>query len=470
MRLLKKLYPVFLCIAMLLCLLGCNTQSPEVTDPTEESQPPADPRTVYTNARQFINYAPNLRLVISGTEIRTVGSETYTKSTNAVASYAGLRTDALSAVVEENLTFGTYENTYKTYYFDGIAYAQTMDYAFSNTMTAEEFMAIQIPAVLLDASLYGAVTTETSLAGTTLRFSDPSALEGWVSKPADMELISAEGTALIGKTGKLLSSTYSAQYTVGQVEYTLTVSVTISTPVSLDLSESYPPELAAATPISQFTAPRLLLQAVGDICATQNLSAEYAEILDCEAADSIRKQQVQVTTQGFGDSFAAMVDYTATLTNYAGLTDVNTQQETFENGAYTYSLNGSKPTVLQSVTVEQMRTYCEDTVLSALLSIDYLSGTELTDNGDTYTLRLAGTEAMAEDLCDSIYTMLNMDLDSTADSYKTDRIGGYLTVDKATGLPVGAGICLTRTHVIGGASYVMTYELDETIKLPDQQE
>ena len=205
MKSLTKLCLIFLCIAMLLCLFGCYTQTPDVTDPTEESQPPADPRTVYTNARQLINYAPNLRLVISGTEIRTVGSETYTRSTNAVASYAGLHTDTPTAVVEENLTFGTYENVYKTYYLDGTAYAQIMDYAFSNTMTAEEFMAGQIPAILLDASLYGTITEETGLAGTTLRFSDPSALEGWVAEPAKLELISAEGTALISKAGKLLS-------------------------------------------------------------------------------------------------------------------------------------------------------------------------------------------------------------------------------------------------------------------------
>lgn len=461
-----KLCCLLLCLA-LFCFAGC-TQTQDPTEPSDDTQPPVDPITLYTTARQFINYAPNLRLVISAEENRTIGDQIYTHSANTVAAYAGLHTDTPTAVVEEKLTFGTYSNAYKTFYKDGSAYAQVMDYAFITPMTMKAFQAEQIPAILLDSTLYGNITAENSLTGTTLHFTEATALEGWVQTAMTPELISAEGTAIITKAGKLLSSAYKAQYRLGETVYDLLVSVTVSTPISLDLTEQYPPELAAAAIIQNFSAPRLLLQAVGDICATENLSASYAETLFCEAADSIRKQQVQVATQGTGDSFSALVDFTATLTNYAGLSSVNTQKETFENGAYTYSLNGSKPTVLQTVTVEQMRTYCEDTVLSALLSIDYLSGAKFLDNGDTYKLQLSGTEAMAEDLCDSIYGMLNTDLDSTADSYQTTRIGGYLTIDKATGLPVEAGIFLTRIHVIGGASYTMTYELSETISLPVQ--
>lgn len=457
-----------LCLALLVCFAGCGDGAVETTDPTEETQPPVDPRVLYEAARQAVESAPNLRLVISMEEQRTVGDETYTQSSNTVASYTGLNTEAFAAAVEENLTFGTYENIYKTFYFGGTAYAQIMDYAFSSPMTVAEFSALQIPAMPLDADLYETVTYQTGLSGTTIYFSDSTALESWITKPAQLELVSAEGTALVSKSGALLSSAYSASYKMGEVSFSLSVTVTVSTPENLDLTSQYPEELSAAAPIRTFTAPRSLLQAVGDICATHNLTASYTESLFCEAADSIRKQQVQVSTQGADDSFSATVDYTATLTNYAGMSSTNTQQETFADGAYTYSLNGSKPTVLQTVTVQQMRTYCEDTVLSALLSIDYLSGAELTDNGTTYTLQFTGTEAMAEDLCDSIYTMLNMDLDSTADSYQTNRIGGYLTIDKATGLPIGAGIFLTRTHVIGGASYTMTYEMNETISLPVQ--
>ena len=429
-----------------------------------------DPRMLYETAREAISSAANLRLVISIEEQRTVDGETYTQSSNTVASYAGWNTNNPAAVVEENLTYGTYENAYKTFYLDGTGYAQIMDYAFSTPMTVAEFHALQPPAILLNPALYGTITGETTLSGTTLRFSDPSALESWITKPAQLQLVSAEGTALINKNGRLLSTNYRAEYMMGEIAFSFTVSVTISTPETLDLTDLFPDELAAATPISCFTGPRRLLQAVGDICDSRYLSASYTETLSCEAADSIRKQQVQVSAIDKDENLSAIVDYIATLTNSAGTSSVNTQKEVFQNGTYAYSINTSKLNIVPDVTAQQMRTYCEDTVLSALLSIDYLAGVQLTDNGNSYKLQFSGTEAMAEDLCDNIYTVLNLDLDSSADSYTTNRIGGYLTVDKFNGLPLEAGIYLTRTHVIGGASYTTSYEICETILLSPPQE
>ena len=464
MRLWTSLLCLLLCLSLTVCFTGCD-QTPDATEPPVETQPPMDPQVLYATARQAVESAADLRLVISMEEQHFVGDTAYIRSANTIASYSGLHTEGFAAVIEENLTFGSYENNYKTYYTDGIGYAQILDYAFRTAMTPEEFLAEQIPAVLVDASLYGKLTDTVGVTGTTLRFTEPTALESWVTTSPDAQLISAEATALVNKAGRLLSTGYRAKYKIGQITYDLTVTVTVSTPNSMVLSDQFPETLGSAASISCFTAPRLLLQAVGDICATQDFSAAYAETLYCEAADSIRKQQVQVSTQGTGDSYSAFLDYTTTLTNYAGKTEINTQKETYENGTYTYSLNDSVPTILQNVTIQQMRTYCEDTVLSALLSIDYLSGAVLIDNGDTYKLQLTATEAMAEDLCDSIYTIINMDLDATAESYSTKSIGGYLILDKATGLPLEACISLSRTHVLGGTSYSMTYELRETITL-----
>ena len=464
MRLLTKLLCLLLCLSLLVCFAGCE-QTPDATEPPLETQPPVDPQVLYANARQAVVSASDLRLVISMEEQRSVGEVTYVQSANTIATYSGLHSEDFSAVIEESVTFGTYENNYKSYYVGGIAYSQILDYAFSSAMTAEDFLAGQIPAALVDASLYGKLTDTVGVTGTTLHFTEPTALESWVSTPQEAQLITAEATAMINKAGRLLSTGYRAEYKVGETVYQLTITVTVSTPNSVDLSGEIPDTLASAVPISCFSAPRLLLQAVGDICATQDFTAAYAETLYCEAADSIRKQQVQVSTQGADDNYTASLDYTTTLTNYAGKSEVNTQKETYEKGIYTYSRNDSVPTILQNVTVQQMRTYCEDTVLSALLSIDYLAGAELIDNGDTYKLQLTATEAMAEDLCDSIYLILNIDLDATAESYSTRSIGGYLILDKDTGLPMEACISLSRTHVLSGASYSMTYELRETIVL-----
>ena len=328
MKLRTRLCYLLLCLAFFVCFAGCGDQTPDTTDPTEETLPPVAPNVLFATARQAVDAAANLRLVISMEETRTIGSETYTQAANTVASYTGLDTDTPSAAVDENLTFGTYTNNYKTFYLDGMAYAQTMDYAFSAEMSAEAFLAGQIPAILLDASLYQSITAEESSSGTTIRFSDPDRLESWVIRSRDLQFVSAEGTALVNKSGTLLSTSYTARYLMGDIPFSLSVSVTVSTPKAMDLSGQFSDELAVATPIEHFDAPRNLLQAVGDICATQNLSAGYTETLYCQAADSIRKQQVQVSAQGSGSSFSAVVDYTAVLTNYAGLSETNTQTET----------------------------------------------------------------------------------------------------------------------------------------------
>ena len=455
---------ILLCFMMLLGLSGCQ-ENTAPTEPDDETLPPVDPRTMYAAARLEIDNAPNLQLIISMEQQRTVGNETYSHQVNALASYAGLHTDSLSAIIEENFSFGTYDGTYGTFYKDGQAYAQTMGFTFSTPMSADTFLTEQLPAILLDASLYSTVSTETTSVGTTIRFANSGSLERWLADPSEVQFISAEGTAVLNKNGKLLSTSYTAQYLTGEVSHSLTVSVSVSIPTTADLSEKFPQDLDSATLISHFAAPRTLLAAVGDICATQNLSGSYTETLYCEAADSIRTQQVNILSQGIGAELYASVDFATTLTNYAGNAVTNTQTETYKDGVYTYSINGNKPTVLQNATAEQMRTFCEDTILSSLLTIEYLANAQIVDNGDTYTLQFTGTETMAETLCDSIYTILNLDLDATAQSYATNKIGGYLTLDKVTGLPLEAGIFLTRIHVIGGSSYTMTYQLDETISL-----
>jgi len=459
-----RLTSILLCLMVLVSLAGCQDNT-AVTEPDDGTLPPVDPKTMYAAARLEIDNSPDLQLIISMEQQRTVGDETYSHQVNALATYSGLHTDSLSAIIDENFSFGTYDGTYSTFYKDSVAYSQTMDFAFSTPMAADTFLAEQLPAILLDASLYSTITAETTSVGTTIRFANSGSLERWLADPSEVQFISAEGAAVLNKNGKLLSTSYTAKYLTGEVTHCISVSVSVSIPASNELSLQFPQTLDTATTILHFQTPRLLFAAVGDICATQKLSGSYTETLYCEAADSIRKQQVNILSQGIGAELYASVDFATTLTNYAGNAETNTQTELYENGIYSYSMNGGKPTVLQNVTAEQMRTYCEDTILSALLSIDYLGGAQLVDNGETYTLKLTGTEAMADALCDSIYTILNLDLDETAQSYTTNKIGGYLTLDKVTGLPLEAGIFLTRIHVIGGSTYTMTYQLDETISL-----
>lgn len=459
MKFRTKLTAAALCLIFLICLFGCHTNTPvETTEPTLSA---ADVIAAYKIACKPITASPIQHLTIQAQEQRTVGGETYTETVNGTAYYTGLGKDTLNAEVDVTLTNGTYESKYVESYTGGTAYIQVMDCAFSAPMTQDEFLARQIPAILLDTALYSTATFEHAEAQTILHFSDASALESWVSGIADIELLSAEGTAILDETGALLETSYSATYISGAASYTLEVSVAVSTE-ALNQSAIAPAE---STPLAFFDFPRLLLRSIGDIYAAQSMTCAYQESLTCQAAGIVRSQHAQIDTWGTGTAFMGCADYTASLTNYTDTATVNTQRELFRDGVYSYSVNEADPVTQSGVTAEQMRSYCKDSVLSAFFSMDSVAGAELTDTGDFYCILFTGSELLADSLCSSIYSILGVDLDSYADSYTTEAISGYLTIDKHTGLPTAAGMTVMRTHIIGNVAYALSYQLDQSVNL-----
>ena len=456
MKLRTKLTAALLCLVALLCLFGCNN-TPADTEPPLSV---ADIIATYETAGKPIAESATQHLTITSQEQRTVGGETYTEKVSGTAYYKDLGKDTFSASVDVTLLNGTYENKYSELYVGGTAYAQVMDRAFSAAMTKDEFLARQIPALLLDGKLYRTVITEQVEGKTLYRFSDADKLESWVTNCDTTTLSSAEGVATVDENGVLTEMTYKASYTCGAADYTREVTVAVTTEPT-DKGIVAPAE---STSLTFFDAPKLLLRAAGDIYTAKSISSSYSENLYSQAAAIIRTQSAQIDTWGAGESFMASTDYTASLTNYTNTANVNTQKETFRDGVYSYSTNGAEP-VKSDVTAAQMRSYCEDTILSAFFTIDALSAAELTDTGDFYCISLHGTDAAANKLCSSIYSILGVDLDGYAASYTTDDISGYVTIDKHTSLPTAAGMTMARTHMISNVAYSLTYQLDQSVNL-----
>ena len=456
MKLRTKLTAAILCLAALLCLFGCN-ETPVDTEPTLSV---ADIVAAYETACKPLAESATQHLTVTSSEQRTVGGETYTEKVSGTAYYKDLGKDTFSAGVNVTLTNGAYENAYSELYVAGTAYAQVAETAFSAIMTQEEFLSRQIPAILLEGDLYSTVTTETVEGKTLYRFTDAAKLESWVTNCDTATLVSAGGVATVDENGAVTEMTYEASYTCGATEYTL--SVTVCPTLEPELVEYAAPE--KSTPLAFFDAPRLLLRAAGDIYTAKSITGSYSESLYSQAASIVRTQSAQIDTWGEGDSFMAATSYTASLTNYTGTATVNTQTETFRDGSYSYSTNGADP-VKSDVTAEQMREYCESSVLSAFFTLDALSAAEMTDTGDFYQVTFRGTEAAATGLCSSIYSILGVDLDGYADSFTTKEISGYMTVDKHTGLPTAAGMSMERIHIISNVAYSLTYQLDQAVYL-----
>ena len=456
MKLRTKLTAALLCLVALLCLFGCNN-TPADTEPTLSV---AEIVASYEAICKPLAESATQQLTITSQEQRTVGGETYTEKVTGTAYYKDLGKDTFSASVDVTLLNGTYENKYSELYVNGTAYAQVMERAFSAIMTQDEFLERQIPAILLDGKLYQTVITEQVEGKTLYRFSDAAKLESWVTNCDSATLSSAEGVATVDENGVLTEMTYTAAYSCGATEYTLAVTVCPSTEPAL-VEYAAPAE---STPLTFLDAPRLLIKAAGDIYTSKAITGSYSEHLYSQAAAIDRTQSAQIDIWGEGDSFMAATSYIASLTNYTNTATVNTQKETFRDGSYSYSTNGGEP-VNSDVTAEQMRSYCEQTILSAFFTIDSLSGAELADTGDFYYITFKGTDAAATRLCSSIYSILGVDLDGYAESFTTKDISGYMTIDKHTGLPTAAGMSMERSHMISNVAYSLTFRLDQSVNL-----
>ena len=452
-----RLLVAILCIALL--LTACSKdETPSISAEEEALQR-------YQLACETVAQAPDLTMGVEYALSRTVNGEIYTEKMTEALSFRGLGTADVVACVKQQVAFGPYETKYAEYYRKDMAYCKTEDSTFRAEMTAQQFQKRQIPAILLDAELYGTVKVDKIFNSTAITFSDSKKLESWATDYADAVLISATGTAVLDKDGNLTSSTYTAQFTCGKTTYDLQITATLKLEAAATLDEELASLPKKCPTLDYFDAPRKILQVVGDVYTAQAMTAEYTEMVNSEAFARSRSQTSTFDMYGAGADFMAQSSYEVINTDYSNTPVTNSEVVTFRDNACTSSLNGADPTVREGITAETMRTFCEDAVLAALFTPNHLKNATLTEKKGQLRIKFTGNTAFADDLCSSIYSIFNANLDTYAESYTTPTAGGYLYIDKASGLPVALGIELERVHVSGEVSYPLTYELDQTMQL-----
>lgn len=458
---------VILCIALLLTAVSCKKQ-----DASEEMQSVSkqeDALARYQLACDNISNATDLTVETDFTRSRVVGGETYCEKYTETATYRGMGTDDAAASVKQQVAFGPYQTQYAEFYQNGAAYCQTSGSTFRGNMDAQTFLSRQVPAVAVDAALYGAVDVDKSVDNTVITFSEPSALENWAADHSGAVLQSATATVTLDKNGNLTHSTYTALYTCGEIVYDLRVTVSVKLEAALTLDEELAALPAKCPVLSYFEAPRKILQVVGDVYTATSMSAEYTEAVYSAAFARSRSQTSCFDTYGTDDGFMARSSYEVINTDYSNTPVTTSELVLFQNGSCTSSLNGAEPTVREGITAETMRAFCEDAVLAALFTPNHLKNAKLTEKKNQLRIDFSGNAAFADNLCSSIYSIFNANLDTYAQSYTTPKASGYLCIDKDTGLPTALGIALERVHVAGEVSYSLTYQLDQTMQLSSTQ-
>jgi uncharacterized protein YbaP (TraB family) len=476
----KRITSIILSLVLLLtlaCMAGCDSNEPVVTEPTAApTDAPTDPAPTLSVADRFaaamrnLGRARNLVISYTSSQDRTVSGETFTAKTEGTASYRGLQAAHPQALIRENLTYGTYSTVYYQSYLNDAAFCRVSNSNFTADLTIDQFLDAQLPIVLLDPDLYGSVTELPGEDGSVImQLEDPSALESWVTGHDSAQLVAAYGTATMSEDNRITAFTYHAEYAAGTTAYVTDITVSIQFPESLDLSAQHPVYPENCPSITDLRIPKLLLQTVGDVYTAQAMTVSYNDTIHSQAFNQIRSQNNMINTFGSGDSFSASINSRVTLKDFSGIPTTNAQTIRFLDGVYSYSINGTDYVPDTTITAEAARTMCEDSILSGLMTFGSIAGAEILDTGDFLCITFTGNEEFAETICAGIYSLFGMDLDTFAASYTTDSAGGYLTINKYTGLATAMGISMKRTHIIDSVPYTLTYQVDQGLTIPSAE-
>lgn len=460
-----KILALMLCAGALILLGGCQQSPEETTAPTTIiTEPPLTAVEKYDLAKAGVDQAANWILNYTTEESRMIGKDTYTETVTGTASFSKLYQQDMTAVVEEQLTYGSYSSAYTEVYCGGAAYAQVNGSNFTAEMDAADFVQRQLPAALLDSSLYQTITESTGENTTVVSFSDAAGLETWLAG-SDAELICAAGTATLDSTGVLMETTYQAEFIQGDARYSYSAVVRITVPQTLELGATHQEHFEGSVSLESLDIPKMLLQVVGDVYTSQYMYCDANETIYSEAIPTSYTQRGIFHLTGGNDELWALAEYQISGSDYRGEVYTKTQTDRFEDGLFTTTQDNGEPVENTSMTAQLTREYCEDAILSALVAPKYLAAATLQDNGDHYRLEMTGNEAFMADLMAGIIDFLDVDLDAKATTSETLSIGGYLTIDKATRLPITMGLYLERTHTIEDVPYVLSYQLDHTLIL-----
>lgn len=449
---------------LIFSLVACDQPGNEPEPGSQPTEPTASAVDIYNSAKSALVFAPNRITTYNVKTERNIAGQTYTESVEGVASFSNVGAEEMIAVIKEDLDYGNLSTEHTLSFCNGTAYSRISGSTFGADMTAEAFMATQLPVALLDTSLYDSVVRTLTADGFMISFNVPRELESWLNVPGDAAINTAYGIAYLDKDGVLVQTDYYANYTCSNVVFTVIASLKCTTPAQLELSALHPEHPEDYAMLSCLEAPKLLLRAAGDIFSSKVISASAEETIYSQIIPLTRQRKCQMEISGTSDTLSARLSNTITIKDYRDQASTTMQAYTFANGSCSLSIDGGDPTAQPGINADGMRTSIEDTLLSALFATRYLSGATMTVQDDVYRLDFSGNEAYCSDLTRDLSAFLNLSMDGVSSHHAT-QASGYLCIDKVTGLPVAMGIYFTRTHVFGDIPYVLSYQLDQTVTL-----
>ena len=487
MKKLRKLLSLLLCAAMLLSLIGCDNE-PSVTEPStaETTAPTTEPvptepsaEEIYSEARAVLDALTDVTLSITEETTRAVAGQDFVEKSEIMLTYAGIGTDSLQISMEEKYSQIVDEEDkpdvdeddedpiFLEVYADGMLYA-TLDmeetYQFSTAMTAEECADRYLPVVLLDASLYGSVTSESDGTNTTITFAEPTAAESW-AMPGDAEMLEASGSAVVDASGALTQMDYTITYRYGSTEYTVTVtSVPQAETDAITLPQD--PEAFAAIHPDVF---RSFVSSVAMLLQSDSVSSHQSESIICQAGGFQQNQGVTLDRYGEEKGLNAKIEANIYFYDFSGWqmqTETYEMVEEYIDSKYTVTVDDGVPTSQRGVDYALIEEYCFELLTRNLFDPVYWQEAVVTDLGTLYLVEYTFTDEFGDTIQNSICTQFFQNpslLNSMASAYVTNEVTGYISYDKYTGMPTAYGYYYEGTHTIEGGDYMLSKQFDISI-------
>ncbi len=468
-----------LCICLALGLLsGCGetreapAPEPSAAEPTPEPTPePLDLQAIYAQAAEHLRASTDLKaeysikrdVSVPNYAAVTQKETTFAEKITRTASYEGLGSEAMRAVVENTIIYDTAPRiTEKQIYADGVAYEDLQGALYYCRADEQLFLDGQLPLVLLDASLYGKLEGEEADGAVTIRFAEPTAAESW-AMPQTAELQEAAGTAIVSAQGQLTGFEYSVSYRYGGLAVSYRVEAKLSVPEELDLSASVPENTKAYESLDNLSVPLMLKR------------ADYL-LLNAESVSAVVSKTVASEASGHGIRSMNSLQYLARKTEFlfheesSGTTmDLNSGKS--QTNAYESTYSGGKLTVrdeqgreeTEPISSADMRSTCTYFLEAYFPGADSLTDAQVRDAGDYWLIYFTGNEDFGVQTKDLVCTELFEDptiLDTYATAYTTRSCEGYVALEKVSGLPTAMNLDFAGIHTIEGAPYVVRLQLN----------
>lgn len=449
----RRILALLLCAVMLFGMFGCSKEPAATEAPTAAptDPPPTEPpaEEIYVQAADLMEAASGMELNLTTTKTVTIGTETFEQTSTQVVTLSGLGTDALKATLSESFEINESYDEYDEYFADGVLYTTVYDeYHYQGTMTQDEFLARFAPAVLLDETLYGEITSEEVVRGTLITFGAPTAAETW-ALPEGAEFISAEGSALIAEDGTLSRSIYTIEY----VENSFPVKLEVKAEAVANDNQQVtaPQDLSVYQEVSSIDAVRSFETAIMNLYASGTVSSTMNETIVSQAAAYTHTEQTVLHYTGMGTGHASDVNYTITAYQDGAGSDTYTQNEHFENSTYTVSSNGGAAETDSSINPTAMLNYVQSMIGENVLALDYISSVNAEEIGGLVYMEMELTDDYGDNMNRYINSRLFNDeeyLNNVSSAYQTTACTYNMTVDPVTGFPLSLGLTYSGTHTI----------------------